>query len=71
VVVCRTGRVLVDPSHAELAELLGGSVRPEPTTYDLAVVGAGPAGLAAVVSAPSRAPAGSGGPSPATGGAMC
>jgi len=39
------------PSHAELAELLGGSVRPEPTTYDLAVVGAGPAGT-------SRSPAG-------------
>jgi thioredoxin reductase (NADPH) len=54
VVVFRTGRVLVDPSHAELAELLGGSIRPEPTLYDLAIVGAGPAGLAAAVSAASE-----------------
>jgi hypothetical protein len=30
VVVFRTGRVLVDPSHAELAELLGASTRPRP-----------------------------------------
>jgi len=54
VVVFRTGQVLVDPSHAELAELLGGSVHPEPTVYDLAIVGAGPAGLAAAVSAASE-----------------
>ena len=29
VMVFRTGQVLVDPSHAELAELLGGSTRPQ------------------------------------------
>jgi thioredoxin reductase (NADPH) len=35
VVVFRTGRVLVDPSHAELAELLGASTRPQAGRYDL------------------------------------
>jgi thioredoxin reductase (NADPH) len=54
VVVFRTGDVLVDPSHAELSEFLGASTRPEPTTYDVAIVGAGPAGLAAAVSAASE-----------------
>ena len=54
VVIFRTGRVLVDPSHAELTEFLGASTRPEPTTYDVAIVGAGPAGLAAAVSAASE-----------------
>jgi thioredoxin reductase (NADPH) len=54
VVVFRTGRVLVDPSHAELTEFLGASTHPEPTTYDVAIVGAGPAGLAAAVSAASE-----------------
>jgi thioredoxin reductase (NADPH) len=54
VVVFRTGRVLVDPSHAQLAELLGASTRPQAGRYDLAIVGAGPAGLAAAVSAASE-----------------
>jgi thioredoxin reductase (NADPH) len=54
VVIFRTGRVLVDPSHAELAELLGASTRPQAGRYDLAIVGAGPAGLAAAVSAASE-----------------
>jgi thioredoxin reductase (NADPH) len=54
VVIFRTGRVLVDPSHAELTKLLGASIRPAPTTYDVAIVGAGPAGLAAAVSAASE-----------------
>jgi thioredoxin reductase (NADPH) len=54
VVVFRTGQVLVDPSHAELIEFLGASTRPAPTTYDVAIVGAGPAGLAAAVSAASE-----------------
>jgi thioredoxin reductase (NADPH) len=54
VVLFRTGQVLVDPSHAELTELLGASTRPAPTTYDVAIVGAGPAGLAAAVSAASE-----------------
>jgi thioredoxin reductase (NADPH) len=54
VVIFRTGQVLVDPSHAELTEFLGASTHPEPTTYDVAIVGAGPAGLAAAVSAASE-----------------
>jgi len=53
-VIFRIGRVLVDPSHAELAELLGASIRPQAGRYDLAIVGAGPAGLAAAVSAASE-----------------
>ena len=54
VMVFRTGQVLVDPSHAELAELLGASTHPQASRYDLAIVGAGPAGLAAAVSAASE-----------------
>jgi thioredoxin reductase (NADPH) len=54
VVIFRTGRVLVDPSHAELTEFLGASIRPPATSYDVAIVGAGPAGLAAAVSAASE-----------------
>ena len=54
VVIFRTGQVLVAPSHAELTEFLGASIRPAATTYDVAIVGAGPAGLAAAVSAASE-----------------
>ena len=54
VVIFRTGQVLVDPSHAELTEFLGASIRPAATSYDVAIVGAGPAGLAAAVSAASE-----------------
>jgi thioredoxin reductase (NADPH) len=49
VVVLFDGRVLVDPSNAALAEALGVRTRPAATTYDVAVIGAGPAGLAAAV----------------------
>jgi thioredoxin reductase (NADPH) len=54
VMIFRTGRVLVDPSHAELSAFLGAAVRPMATSYDVAIVGAGPAGLAAAVSAASE-----------------
>ncbi len=54
VVVRFDGQVLVDPSHAELVEALGGKTRPEAGTCDVAVIGAGPAGLAAAVSAASE-----------------
>jgi thioredoxin reductase (NADPH) len=53
-VVLFDGRVLVDPSNAALAEALGVRTRPAATTYDLTVVGAGPAGLAAAVYGPPR-----------------
>jgi thioredoxin reductase (NADPH) len=54
VMIFRTGRVLVDPSHADLTALLGAAVRPAATGYDVAIVGAGLAGLAAAVSAASE-----------------
>lgn len=47
------GRVLHDPSNAELADLFGVSELAEPTC-DLAIVGAGPCGLAAAVIAGSE-----------------
>ena len=44
-----TGVVLVDPANAEVAEALGLDVRPAGQAYDVVIVGAGPAGLAAAV----------------------
>src|SRR4030095_16990306 len=49
VVVFHNGQVFVDPSDTELAEALGYRTRPSASTYDLVIVGAGPAGLAAAV----------------------
>jgi thioredoxin reductase (NADPH) len=46
--------VLVDPGNAEVAEALGVDVRPARSAYDLIIVGAGPAGLAAAVYAASE-----------------
>jgi thioredoxin reductase (NADPH) len=54
VVVFHSGRVFVDPSNAELAAALGFGTRPAAATYDLAIIGAGPAGLAAAVYAASE-----------------
>lgn len=55
VVVQRNGRVLVDPSNAEIAEAYGGRTRLQGSReYDVTVVGAGPAGLAAAVYAASE-----------------
>jgi thioredoxin reductase (NADPH) len=54
VVVFHNGRVFVDPSYAELAAGLGFGTRPAAAAYDLAVLGAGPAGLAAAVYAASE-----------------
>jgi len=44
-----TGAVLVDPANAEVAHALGLDVRPAGQVYDVVIVGAGPAGLAAAV----------------------
>ena len=44
-----TGVVLVDPTNTEAAEALGQKVRPAGQVYDVVIVGAGPAGLAAAV----------------------
>jgi thioredoxin reductase (NADPH) len=49
VVALYTGAVLVDPANAEVAEAAGTPVRPARVTYDVVIVGAGPAGLAAAV----------------------
>ena len=49
VLALRSGKVLVDPSYAEIATVLGFPTEPEAERYDLAIVGAGPAGLAAAV----------------------
>lgn len=53
-VVLHDGQTLQDPRNDELAEALGASTRPRDTTYDVAIVGAGPAGLAAAVYAASE-----------------
>jgi thioredoxin reductase (NADPH) len=51
----RGGELLLNPSDAELASAVGLSVAPDPgAVYDLLVVGAGPAGLAASVYASSE-----------------
>jgi thioredoxin reductase (NADPH) len=54
VVVFHSGQVFVDPSDAELAAALGFGTRPAAGSYDLVIVGAGPAGLAAAVYAASE-----------------
>jgi thioredoxin reductase (NADPH) len=49
IVILPDGRVLTNPSDAELAEAAGSTVNPEQTDFDLVIVGAGPAGLSAAV----------------------
>jgi thioredoxin reductase (NADPH) len=49
VVILFDGRVLENPSNVEIAGALGVSTSPGPGLYDVAVIGAGPAGLAAAV----------------------
>jgi thioredoxin reductase (NADPH) len=48
-VVLADGTTLAEPSRLQLAEALGLSTRPALIDYDLAIVGAGPAGLAGAV----------------------
>jgi thioredoxin reductase (NADPH) len=54
VLILYDGRVLVDPASSELARALGGATDPEDKLYDITIVGAGPAGLAAAVYAASE-----------------
>ncbi len=49
VVVLFDGRVLADPSNTEVGEALGVPTKPRGGCYDVTVIGAGPAGLAAAV----------------------
>jgi thioredoxin reductase (NADPH) len=48
-IVLPNGKVLADPSDAELARAAGASVNTELSDFDLVIVGAGPAGLSAAV----------------------
>ena len=43
------GKILQDPSNAEIAVAAGSPVTPEQMDFDLVIVGAGPAGLSAAV----------------------
>jgi thioredoxin reductase (NADPH) len=54
VVVRNDGRILVDPTDGQLVEAVGGGTRLGPGVYDVAIVGAGPAGLSAAVYAASE-----------------
>ena len=49
VVIFEDGSFLADPSTAEVGEKLGMSIKAKQSMYDVAVIGAGPAGLAAGV----------------------
>ncbi len=49
VVITEQGQTLVEPTDADLAGMLGLSTNPSLEMYDLAVIGGGPAGLAAAV----------------------
>ncbi len=53
-VVLYDGQVLADPTNADVAAAIGVTVRPGARVYDVAVVGSGPAGLAASVYAASE-----------------
>ncbi len=48
------GQVLVDPTPLQVAVALGEPATPPLDAYDLVIVGAGPAGLAAAVNAASE-----------------
>ena len=54
VVVRHDGRVLVDPSRAEIMQAIGTKSRNDAEHCDVAIVGAGPAGLTAAVYAASE-----------------
>jgi thioredoxin reductase (NADPH) len=54
VVLRYDGRVMIDPGVSELADALGVNVTEDARTCDLAIIGAGPAGLTAAVYAASE-----------------
>jgi thioredoxin reductase (NADPH) len=54
VLVLYDGRVLIDPADDEVARAMGAETEPDDSLYDVTIVGAGPAGLAAAVYAASE-----------------
>ena len=54
IVIRHDGRILVNPTDGEVIEALGGGTRIGTEPYDVAIVGAGPAGLSAAVYAASE-----------------
>ncbi len=54
VVVRNDGRLLVDPTNGQIVEAMGGGTNLGDKVYDVAIVGAGPAGLSAAVYAASE-----------------
>lgn len=54
VAIRHDGRVLVQPTDAEVIEAFGGGTRLDDAVHDVVIVGAGPAGLAAAVCAASE-----------------
>jgi thioredoxin reductase (NADPH) len=54
IVIRHDGRVLVQPSDADVIEAFGGGTQLGTDVYDLAIIGAGPAGLTAAVYAASE-----------------
>jgi thioredoxin reductase (NADPH) len=48
-VIRHDGRVLLDPTDGDLVEAVGGGTRLGADSYDVAIIGAGPAGLSAAV----------------------
>ncbi len=49
VIIRHDGRVLVEPTNADIIEAYGGGTKLKKGVYDVAIIGAGPAGLAAAV----------------------
>jgi len=49
VVFMADGRILTDPTSADIADAVGARIHPKRRAYDLVIVGAGPAGLSAAV----------------------
>lgn len=49
VIIRHDGRVLIEPTNADIIEAYGGGTKLKEDIYDVAIIGAGPAGLAAAV----------------------